>query len=351
MTTLDELKAAAEQERLRTLAGLGARSETKILEALAQAPPDPRESRRLLGDGLPAVLAVVAVLREHPAAVKVSEAGSVRRRRETFRDLDIIATSTDAPALIDYFTTLNWVAEVVAKGDTKATVISNDGLRFDLRVVPPESYGNLLQHFTGSKDHNVALREDAVRRGLLGLRVRRHDRRDRRGRHGRGRGGPVRAPRLRLHPARAARERGRARGRARRARCPSSSSAATCGATCIALDLVGREGLPRGDGDPGARAGARVPRDVRPRAAASATGKLQSAVGGDRPGQRAPGAVPRAQGDRGQHPRERRARRRRRAARAARLGDGLACTRASTRTRPAACCGRWRARTWTASAT
>src|SRR6201999_1643405 len=58
-----------------------------------------------------------------------------------------------------------WVSEVVAKGPTKATVVSHDGLRFDLRVVPPESYGNLLQHFTGSKHHNVALREDAVRRG------------------------------------------------------------------------------------------------------------------------------------------------------------------------------------------
>ena len=166
VTTLAELKEAAEGERLRALAGLGAKTETKILEALAQPPQDPRESRRLLGDGLPAVLAVVSVLREHPAAVKVSEAGSVRRRRETFRDLDLIATSTDAPALIDYFTKLRWVADVVAKGDTKATVISNDGLRFDLRVVPPESYGNLLQHFTGSKEHNVALREDAVRRGF-----------------------------------------------------------------------------------------------------------------------------------------------------------------------------------------
>ncbi len=166
VTTLEELKEAAEQERLRTLAGLGATTEAKILKALAETPQDPRESRRLLGAGLPAVLAVVSVLREHPAAVKVSEAGSVRRRRETFRDLDIIATSTDPPALIDYFTKLRWVADVVAKGDTKATVISNEGLRFDLRVVPPESYGNLLQHFTGSKEHNVALREDAVRRGF-----------------------------------------------------------------------------------------------------------------------------------------------------------------------------------------
>src|SRR5207245_4048027 len=105
-------------------------------------------------------------LREHPAAVKVSEAGSARRRRETVRDLDIIATATDAAALIGYFVELPWVVDVVARGGTKATVLSSQGLRFDLRVVPPECYGNLLQHFTGSKHHNVALREDAVRRGL-----------------------------------------------------------------------------------------------------------------------------------------------------------------------------------------
>ena len=98
--------------------------------------------------------------------MKVSEAGSARRRKETFRDLDIIATATDPEALIDYFTSLKWVIEVVARGSTKATVLSNEGLRFDLRVVPPESYGNLLQHFTGSKDHNVALRERAVKKGL-----------------------------------------------------------------------------------------------------------------------------------------------------------------------------------------
>ena len=82
------------------------------------------------------------------------------------RDLDIIATATEPAALTDYLTRLTWVANVEAKGDTKATVLSQDGLRFDLRVVPPEAYGNLLQHFTGSKHHNVALRERAVKDGL-----------------------------------------------------------------------------------------------------------------------------------------------------------------------------------------
>jgi DNA polymerase (family 10) len=165
VTTVDELKRAAEQEQLRTLAGLGAKTEERILKALAEQQQEPSD-RRLLGDGLGALLAVVSVLREHPAAVEVSEAGSARRRKETFRDLDIIATATDPEALIDYFTKLRWVVDIVAKGPTKATVLSNEGLRFDLRVVPPESYGNLLQHFTGSKDHNLALRERAVKDGL-----------------------------------------------------------------------------------------------------------------------------------------------------------------------------------------
>ena len=165
VTTVEELKRAAEQEQLRTLAGLGAKTEERVLKALAEKKEEPSD-RRLLGDGLGALLAVVSVLREHPAAVKVSEAGSARRRKETFRDLDIIATATDPETLIDYFTKLKWVIEVIAKGPTKATVLSNEGLRFDLRVVPPESYGNLLQHFTGSKDHNLALRERAVKQGL-----------------------------------------------------------------------------------------------------------------------------------------------------------------------------------------
>jgi DNA polymerase (family 10) len=166
VTTIEQLKEAAEQGRLRGLPGLGAKTEENVLKWLAAQTETPPEYRALLGAGLPVVRAVVAALQEHPAADLVSEAGSVRRRRETFRDLDVIATSADPPALIAAFTELDLVSEVAARGSTKATVVSHEGLRLDLRVVPPESYGNLLQHFTGSKDHNVALREDAVRRGL-----------------------------------------------------------------------------------------------------------------------------------------------------------------------------------------
>ena len=168
VTTLEGLQAAAEEGRLRELSGLGARSEEKIRAALVDGAgrKAPAEDRGLLGHALPAVKRVVEELSAHPAAIAVSEAGSVRRRKETVRDLDLIATSSDAPALIAAFCEAEWVAQVAARGDTKATVVGHQGLRFDLRVVPPECYGNVLQHFTGSKDHNVALREEAQRRGL-----------------------------------------------------------------------------------------------------------------------------------------------------------------------------------------
>jgi DNA polymerase (family X) len=166
ITSVSGLKAAAEAQQLRGHAGIGPGTEEKILTALAkpQAAQGPRRS--LLGTTLPKLRAVVDELREHPASVEVSLAGSARRMRETVRDLDIIATATDPDALVDHFCTLPFVVDVAAKGSTKATVVSHDGYRFDLRVVPPESYGNLLQHFTGSKNHNVAVREDAVRRGF-----------------------------------------------------------------------------------------------------------------------------------------------------------------------------------------
>jgi DNA polymerase (family 10) len=168
VTTLEGLQVAAEEGRLRELSGLGARSEERIRAALADGAgrKAPAEDRGLLGHALPAVKRVVEELSAHPAAIGVSEAGSVRRRKETVRDLDLIATSSDAPALIAAFCEAEWVAQVAARGDTKATVVGHQGLRFDLRVVPPECYGNVLQHFTGSKDHNVELREEAQRRGL-----------------------------------------------------------------------------------------------------------------------------------------------------------------------------------------
>jgi DNA polymerase (family X) len=166
ITSLEGLRTAAEEGRLRDLSGLGARSEQKILGALEAGVGEQAEGRHLLGKALPAVRRVVEELAARPGAIAVSEAGSVRRRRETVRDLDLIATSSDPASLIEVFCTGTWVSEVAARGDTKATVVGHDGLRFDLRVVAPDCFGNVLQHFTGSRDHNIALREDAQRRGM-----------------------------------------------------------------------------------------------------------------------------------------------------------------------------------------
>src|SRR4051812_2080085 len=166
ITTANALKAAADANQLRGHAGIGPGTEEKIAAALAKPKATEGPRRALLGTTLPKLRAVVDVLRDHPSSVEVSLAGSARRMRETVRDLDIIATANDPQALVDHFCSLPFVVDVAAKGSTKATVVSHEGYRFDLRVVPPESYGNLLQHFTGSKNHNVALREDAVRRGF-----------------------------------------------------------------------------------------------------------------------------------------------------------------------------------------
>ena len=168
ITTVEGLRAAAEGEQLRTLSGVGPKLEQAIIKALDAAGDEgPREETRpLLGDGLPAALAAVDELLASPGTVRVSEAGSLRRRRETFKDIDLIATSSDPAGLIAHFASLPWVLDVIAQGETKATVVSREGFKFDLRVVQPECFGNLLQHFTGSKEHNVQLREEAQRRGL-----------------------------------------------------------------------------------------------------------------------------------------------------------------------------------------
>ena len=164
--TLDELKTAAEEGRLSAHAGhrpahggahpQGARRGRRG-GARAHAPgPGAARSRGGRGDAARAIRPPTWSPR--PAA---RAAG-----KETLTDLDLIATASEPAELTAYFTQLPWVESVEAHGDTKAVVVSQDGLRFDLRVVPPESFGNLLQHFTGSKEHNLALRQDAVRRGL-----------------------------------------------------------------------------------------------------------------------------------------------------------------------------------------
>jgi DNA polymerase (family 10) len=165
ITTIDDLRVACETERVRDVAGLGAKAEEKILAAIA-AGGGTRKGAILLDRALARAEELLAGLTALPDCAAASEAGSLRRRRETVGDIDLIAASDAPPVLLEAFAALPAVAEVTARGDTKASVITHDGIAVDLRVVPPASYGNLLQHFTGSKAHNVAMREEAVARGL-----------------------------------------------------------------------------------------------------------------------------------------------------------------------------------------
>src|SRR3954451_19944150 len=166
ITTLDELRAAAETGTLKSVRGLGPKAQENIVKAL-EADGRPERAGRLL---LSAVLGIgeqmVAALREHPAADRVELAGSARRMTDTCKDLDIIVASTEPAAIADAFAQLQEVEAVQSPGDAGARAVTHSGLAVDLRVVPPENFGNLLQHLTGSGRHNEALRTEAVRRGL-----------------------------------------------------------------------------------------------------------------------------------------------------------------------------------------
>jgi DNA polymerase (family 10) len=165
--SLDALRAAAEQGRIRGLRGFGARVEENLLRVLAEHGDDGGPAPRvLLSRAIPVAEQIVGALRAHPAAERVEVAGSLRRLADSVKDLDIIATASDPAALTATLGDLALVQSVQSAGDAGARVTLHSGLKVDLKVVAPDQFGNVLQHFTGSKAHNVALREAAVRRGL-----------------------------------------------------------------------------------------------------------------------------------------------------------------------------------------
>jgi DNA polymerase (family X) len=165
--SLDALRAAAQEGRIRGLRGFGVRVEENLLRVLAdhdeQGGPAPRV---LLSSAIPVADQIVGALRAHPAADRVELAGSLRRMADSVKDIDIIATAADPVALAGTLGDLELVETVHSTGDAGARVTLHTGLKVDLKVVEPDQFGNVLQHFTGSKAHNVALREAAVRRGL-----------------------------------------------------------------------------------------------------------------------------------------------------------------------------------------
>jgi DNA polymerase (family X) len=166
--SLDALRAAVEDGRLRDLKGFGVKAEENLRRVLAEHDEDGggKAQRVVLSKALTVADEIVSALREHPGADRVEVAGSLRRMADSVKDLDIIATASDPAALAAALRELPVVESVSTTGDAGARVTTHSGMKVDLRVVEPDQFGNVLQHFTGSKAHNVALRESAVRRGL-----------------------------------------------------------------------------------------------------------------------------------------------------------------------------------------
>jgi DNA polymerase (family 10) len=165
--SLDALRAAAEQQKIRGLRGFGPKVEEQLLKTLADSPEGGGPAPRILLSRAESIAEqIVGALRSHPGAERVEVAGSLRRRTDSVKDLDIIATAQDPAGLAAALAELPLIESVLSSGDAGARVLTHSGMKVDLKVVEPDQFGNVLQHFTGAKAHNVALRESAVRRGL-----------------------------------------------------------------------------------------------------------------------------------------------------------------------------------------
>lgn len=158
-----ELLTTLEEGKLAGLKGFGKKSEEKILRAARNY--NVQEHRLLLDEATVLAQRFLQFVRGHPACEQAESAGSLRRGKETVGDLDLVAASQDQQTLADAFANAPFVGEVSAHGATKVSIRSG-GVDVDLRIVKPEAFGSLLHHFTGSKEHNVALRERAVKMGI-----------------------------------------------------------------------------------------------------------------------------------------------------------------------------------------
>jgi DNA polymerase (family 10) len=164
---LDGLKAAIAEERLRDLPGLGAKSEEKIARAIERLGLHGKERRTPIIEAMSVARELVDLLGEMSDVTRVEYAGSLRRLRETIGDVDILAASSNPGPIMERFVALPLVREVIGHGETKSSILTGDGLQVDLRVVAPSEYGAALMYFTGSKAHNIELRQRAIDRGWL----------------------------------------------------------------------------------------------------------------------------------------------------------------------------------------
>jgi len=164
--TIDELEEAVRSGKVASLPRMGEKTAENILRHIETLRRKKREQRIPIGQALPLVDEIIAQLKDVPGLKNLVAAGSLRRFKETIGDIDLMGTADNAEEVIRAFTSLPQVKEVVASGTTKASVIVAGEIQVDLRIVAHDAFGSLLQYFTGSKQHNINLRERARRQGL-----------------------------------------------------------------------------------------------------------------------------------------------------------------------------------------
>ncbi|HAM71287.1 MAG TPA: DNA polymerase/3'-5' exonuclease PolX [Verrucomicrobiales bacterium] len=162
--SLGKLEEACRAGRVATLTGFGEKTQAKILEGIAFRKQ--YASRHHLDDALAAAEPILESLRGHPDVIRCGLAGSARRWKEVIGDLDFLASSKNPARVIEFFSTQPGVLQAVARGETKATIVLQEGLQADLRVVSDREYPFALAYFTGSKEHNIVMRQRAIARGL-----------------------------------------------------------------------------------------------------------------------------------------------------------------------------------------
>jgi len=165
ISTIDELERLCREEKLRVLPRMGAKLEEKVLRSIAQYRQ--RSGRYLLSYAEGVAAELIAALKDVPGVEAITPAGSLRRGRETVGDLDLLVTGPDATAVLEPFVRYPRVEEVLGRGENKASArVGREGLQVDVRALAPNTLGAAMQYFTGSKDHNVAIRTRAVKMGL-----------------------------------------------------------------------------------------------------------------------------------------------------------------------------------------
>lgn len=168
INSIEKLRHAAQTQKLRTLPGMGEKSELEILKALTEY--DKHTERLMLSEALYQAEKIVAYLQKHPFVKRAEYAGSLRRMKETIGDLDFLVATSHDPAqqqeILEYFTRFPEVTTILGKGSTKSSVLLQSGIQADLRVLEQKVFGAAFHYFTGSKEHNIAIRDRAKKMGL-----------------------------------------------------------------------------------------------------------------------------------------------------------------------------------------